>query len=242
MPLNRLVPSLALSSISSAQGLRAFLFFLLSYVFLFMVTRSWSSRDPTSIFFDPMNAYDPIYSTVRLEQAASFIDAASSAAEPRPTNVPRQPQFCLGIATIARKGAHYFKDTVGTLLEGLSKEEREDIHLILFIAHTDPSQHPAFGEPWLYNLADQVLLYNTSEVDVDHIRSLETNEAKKAGREKALFDYTYLLKECAAVDSPYVIMLEDDLVALDGWYHRTRAALSSAEEQTRDLGAANCEL
>ncbi|KAJ5153783.1 uncharacterized protein N7500_009222 [Penicillium coprophilum] len=204
-----------------------------------MAASRLSSRDPTSIFFDPMNAYNPVYSATRIKQASSFLDAANSAAEPHMAKGPRQPHFCLGIATIARKGAYYFENTVGTILEGLSKEERADIHLILFIAHTDPSQHPAFAEPWLDNLADQVLLYNASEIDIDHIRSLETNEAKIAGREKALFDYTYLLKECAAINAPYIIMLEDDIVALDGWYHRTRAALSSAEEQTKKMGAAN---
>ncbi|KAI2765548.1 CAZyme family GT109 [Penicillium roqueforti] len=204
-----------------------------------MAARRQSSRDPSSIFFDPTKAYDPVYSAIRLEQAASFIDKANNATESQIQRGPRQPKFCLGIATIARKGASYFQATVGTFLEGLSEEERADIHLILFIAHTDPSQHPAYTEPWLYKLADEVLLYNASEIDIDHIRSLETNEAKIAGREKALFDYTYLLNACANIDTPYVIMLEDDLVALDGWYHRTKAALSSAEEQTREMGAAN---
>lgn len=45
-------------------------------------------------------------------------------------------------------------------------------------------------------------------------------------REKALFDYTYLLKACQAVNASYVAMLEDDVLALDGWYHRTRQALA----------------
>jgi hypothetical protein len=241
MLLNRRALTRGVSAISSVEGLRVFLFVLLSYVLLFMVVRRQSSRDPTSKFFDPVTAYDPVYSAIRLEQGASFINAANNTTELQIKRGPRQPQFCLGIATIARKGVRYFKDTVGTFLEGLSEEERADIHLILFIAHTDPSQHPAFAEPWLHKLADQVLLYNASEVDIGHIRSLETNEAKIAAREKALFDYTYLLEACAAVDTPYVIMLEDDLVALDGWYHRTAAALSSVEEQTRELGAANCE-
>lgn len=240
MLLNRL-PISGLSAVTSVQVLRNFLFFLLFYVLLIMVARRQSSRDPTSIFFDPTKAYDPVYSAIRLEQAASFIDAANNDTEPQVPKGPRQPKFCLGIATIARKGARYFQATVGTFLEGLSEEERAGIHLILFIAHTDPLQHPAYAEPWLYKLADQVLLYNASEVDVDHIHSLETDEAKIAGREKALFDYAYLLKACADIDTPYVIMLEDDLVALDGWYHRTQAALSSAEEQTREMGAANCE-
>ena len=150
-------------------------------------------------------------------------------------------RLCLGIPTIARKGVRYFKHTVGTLLEGLDETERADIHLILFIAHTDPSQHPAYAEPWLDKLADQVLLYNASEVDIGHLQTLETDEAKASGLEKALFDYRYLLKACEAIDTPYIIMLEDDVVALDGWYHRTRDALASAETQTQNIGASKCE-
>ncbi|KAK4867700.1 hypothetical protein LT330_001210 [Penicillium expansum] len=239
MLLNRRAPALTLSAINSVHELRTFLLFLLFYIFLIMAARRQSSRDPGSIFFDPKKAYDPIYSTIRLEQTASFIDRANNATGPQKSRVSGQPKLCLGIATIARKGASYFQATVGTVLEGLSEEERANIHLILFIAHTDPLQHPAYEEPWLDKLADQVLLYNASEVDINYLRSLETEKAKIVGREKALFDYTYLLKACASVDTPYVIMLEDDLVALDGWYHRTQAALASAEEQTQELGAAN---
>jgi hypothetical protein len=86
-----------------------------------------------------------------------------------------------------------------------------------------------------------VLLYDPADVDIDHVRSLETDAAKAYGREKALFDYTYLLKACEAIDAPYTMILEDDVVAMDGWYHRTIGALASAEQQTRALGASKCE-
>ncbi|KAF7589514.1 hypothetical protein BBP40_004221 [Aspergillus hancockii] len=115
--------------------------------------------------------------------------------------------------------------------KGLGEAERADIHLILFIAHTDPSQHPAYHEPWLHEVSDKVLLYDKSDVNISHIRELESNEHKKFAREKALFDYTYLLTACQAVDAPYVAMLEDDVLAQDGWYHRTRNALADAEQQ-----------
>ncbi|KAJ5901745.1 hypothetical protein N7495_002273 [Penicillium taxi] len=217
--------------------LRGFFCFLLFYIFSVLYIRSRSSRDPGSFFFNPSSAYDLSYSAVRLKQASEFIDAANNVTIK--AEIAHQPKFCLGIATIARKGVRYFKHTVGTVLEGLSDLERDDIHLILFIAHTDPSQHPAYSEPWLYQLADQVLLYNDSDVDIDHIRELETDEAKIAAREKALFDYVYLLKACEAVEAEYTIIIEDDIVALDGWYHRTRDALISAEKQTKDIGASN---
>lgn len=61
-----------------------------------------------------------------------------------------------------------------------------------------------------------MLLYGPAEVDVDHILSLKTDTAKVSGREKALFDYTYLLKAYKAANTPYTVMLEDDVFALDG--------------------------
>ena len=225
----------------SIHTYRVFFIFLLLYTLLFLFTRTLSSRDPGSIFFDPSTAYDLSYSAVRLEQAATYVDTAVNTIGPKVPGASRQPELCLGIATVARKGVRYFKNTVGTVLDGLSETERANIHLILFIAHSDPSQHPAYTEPWLHKLADQVLLYNASDVDIDHVRALETDEAKVSGREKALFDYTYLLKACEAVNPSYIIMLEDDVVALDGWYHRTCEALDSAEKQTREMGVSKCE-
>jgi hypothetical protein len=219
---------------------RTFLFFLAVLTILVFYARSLSSRDPGSVFFNPWTAYDASYSALRAQQADLYIESVNNATTSTP-KASLQPGLCVGIASIARNGVRYFKTTVGTILEGLSEEERANIHLILFIAHTDPSEHPAYSEPWLHELPDQVLLYDPAVVDIDHIRSLETDEAKLAGREKALFDYTYLLKACEAVKTPYVLMLEDDVFAMDGWFHRTREALASAEKQTDDIGASKCE-
>lgn len=241
MGWNRSVPSLSAATPIPGHRLQIFLSFVLFYAFLTLVARTRSFWDPGSVFFDPSTAYDLSYSAVRLEQADQYVDSAVSDTKPKTSGSSRQPGLCLGIPTIARKGVRYFKHTVGTLLEGLDEAERADIHLILFIAHTDPSQHPAYAEPWLHNLADEVLLYNASEVSIEHLQILETDEAKASGLEKALFDYSYLLKACEAVDTPYIIMLEDDVVALDGWYHRTRDALASAEKQTQKIGASKCE-
>lgn len=228
----------------SFHTFRVFLFFLLFYVLLFLCARVRSSRDPGSAFFNPSTAYDLSYSAIRLEQGNEYLDEVSNnttESSNKSVGIPSyQPGICVGIATIARKGVRYFKGTVGTVLEGLSKAERSNIHLILFVAHTDPSEHPSYSEPWLHEVADEVLLYN-SDVDIDHIRGLETDEAKASGREKALFDYTYLLKACEAANTPYVIMLEDDVVALDGWYHRTRDALASVETQSEETGISECE-
>ena len=225
-----------------------FLVFAILYGLLIVVARYTSSHDPGSIFFDPSVGYQHRYSDTRLAQAESYLHEASNASDDDDDDAqawPKastQPTLCVGVTTIARSGVRYFKSTIGSLLAGLSERERADIHLVLFIAHTDPSEHPAYAEPWLHRLPDQVLLYNTTDVDVDHLRSLETEEeAKVSGREKPMFDYRYLLQTCHATGAPYTVMLEDDVVALDGWHHRTRRALAMAEQQTEQLGAPSCE-
>lgn len=219
---------------------KVFLVFLLLYLLLVQYTRTRCYRDPTSVFFDPNRGYRPAYSAVRAEQANTFIERVNSG-QITPSKASANPALCVGVATIARNGARYFKTAVGSLLENLSETERAQLHLILFIAHSDPNQHPAYSEKWLHEVADTVLLYNWDEVDKDHIVELEQDHNKISGREKGLFDYTYLLKACHAVNASHVVMLEDDVVLLDGWLHRARTALGSAARQTAERGLSNCE-
>lgn len=195
-----------------------------------------SSRDPTSIFFDPQHAYEPSYSVVRQNEAKAFIRENSQS---RMSQVERQKKMCIGIPSIAREGASYLETSVGSLLDGLTKEERDDIYLIVFIPHTDPKVHPAYTQNWLYNLTDHVLLYDLPSEEMQHISGLE----KGAGhREKGLFDYAYLLKACYAAETPYIAMFEDDIVAMDGWYHRTLAGLDKASTLSAQKDASkNCK-
>ncbi|OGE53314.1 hypothetical protein PENARI_c008G03881 [Penicillium arizonense] len=234
--LGKKLPGRPIEPRTASNTLRLFISFLVFYILLIFYARARCFRDPGSAFFDPWTAYDLSYSSVRIGQGDSYIESFNNETTAN-TKSSSEPDLCIGIASVARYGVGYFQSTVGTVLEGLSNTERADIHLILFIAHTDPSEHPSYEEPWLHELADQVLLYDPAEVDIDHVRSLETDAAKAFGREKGLFDYTYLLKACEAVNAPYTMILEDDVVAMDGWYHRTIGALASAEQQTRALGA-----
>ncbi|KEQ98601.1 hypothetical protein AUEXF2481DRAFT_26962 [Aureobasidium subglaciale EXF-2481] len=132
------------------------------------------------------------------------------------------------------------RDNISTLLEGLSEQERNDIHFAVFIAQTDPSVHFAYHEDWLHNLADEVLLYDLPKKKMEHVIELE-----KTGnsREKGLFDYTYMLKSCYEQGAEHIAMFEDDIVALDGWYHRAVAGLELAERQsTLQKASMDCKL
>lgn len=216
-----------------------------SFLFLYLVLVHYCQthyyRDPTSAFFDPNRGYDQIYSKFRTAQANNFIREADAIASPvnkssLPTNT--KASLCVGISSVKRQGVNYFESAVGSLLLELTEREREDIHLVLFIPHTDPKVHPSYSSSWLSATADTVLLYDLPEDQMKHLKFLESKSGPSL--EKSLFDYTYLLKACQAVGSPYTVLVEDDVVAMDGWYHRTRQALEDAERQTRDMGASKC--
>lgn len=223
-----------------SQTIRIFLYFTISFAILTLYTRARSVRDPGSVFFDPWTAYDPSYSALRLDEGEAYIDSISNNSINPIPKAGENPEICLGIATVARKGIRYFRNAVGTVLEGLSEEERANIYMILFIAHTDPSKHPAYQEQWLFDVPDKVLLYEPDKIDINRLQVLE-KDTETVGRKKALLDYQYLMKACNDVGTKYITILEDDVVAQDGWYHRTREALATAEKKTEELGASKCK-
>ena len=118
----------------------------------------------------------------------------------------------------------YFRTALGSTLAGLTEEERRDVYLISFIVDVDPNEHLAYNESWLPLLSDKVLTYNdASEQDSARVHRLVETDLEF--KRKPLFDYVYLLRTCYERGSPYIIMLEDDVVAADGWYYRTKKAL-----------------
>jgi len=215
-------------------GSRALLVFFALYMALIWYCRSAFYRDPTSAFFDPKKAYQPHYSTYRRYEAEKFIEDAAEYNFHRSNNAST-PALCVGIATVTWEGAQYFPLSVGALLQGLTKAERQSLYLITLIAHTDPMVHPAYSEAWLYNLADYVLTYDLQPAQLEHIRRLEIEQS--LFMEKALFDYRYLLNTCYNTGASSILMIEDDVLPLNGWFHWTIQALDAAESQTYMKGA-----
>lgn len=191
--------------------------FLLLYLLLIHYCRTRYYRDPTSAFFDSARGYDQIYSKFRTAQANNFIREVDAITSPvNKTSLPTNTNasLCVGISSITRQEVNYVESAVGSLLLDLTAQEREDIHLILFIPHTDPTVHPSYSSGWLSATADTVLLYDLPEEQMKRLAYLESKDGRSA--EKGLFDYTYLLKACQAVGSPYTVLVEDDVVAMDG--------------------------
>nr|POF13132.1 hypothetical protein CFP56_10280 [Quercus suber] len=204
---------------------KALVGFVVSYIIAIQYFRVVSSRDWGSYFFDPVHAFDRGYSDVRTTEADAFIDSLGHHSSI--VKASDRPSLCLGISTIQRDDADYFKTLVGSLLEGLYDYERKDIYTMVLIANVDPNQHRDFKEPWLQRVADQILTYeNISEAEKVHLRGLESPAGHK---EKALYDYSYALQACYDTGAPYVIMFEDDVLAMDTWYSRAKNALYQVE-------------
>lgn len=186
-----------------------------------------SKSDPSALFFNATRAYGARYSSVRIAEAERFIDDVDVSDLDMARQAAIDPTVCVGVATVQREDARYFKILIGSLLEGLSEEERNDFVLMPFIANIDPYSHQAFHEPWLHRLADEVITYrNVSSIDRARLVSKQTPQGHK---EKALFDYSQMLRSCLETNAPYLLVLEDDVLASNGWYSRMRAAIDDLE-------------
>lgn len=111
------------SSCSARQFALATSAFAVLYLFALLCVSRSTSRHPGSWFFDPGTAYRPHYATVRDVQAERFIVGAESAPPFKRSIVLESPKLCVGIPSIARNGVDWI--TVGSLLEGLSQQERD---------------------------------------------------------------------------------------------------------------------
>lgn len=197
--------------------------FLILYFSLVQYYRHANYRDPTSYFFDPTRAYDRLYSADRIREADAFIQSAGSRPA-GPILSLEPPVMCIGIATVKRREEQYVRTTVGSLLEGLSTDERHDIYLNILIGHTNQSNHPIASENWVEALPNKVLEYKQTD-----FARIEEWEAGGWYRNKTIFDYTYLLNDCYATGAEYIAMIEDDTLAVRGWYPRALTALRNVE-------------
>ena len=146
-----------------SPGTIAFIAFVFIYLALVRHCSYAFYRDPTSAFFDPVRGYERKYSLERQEQADLFIHNAGRSDFPAAKS--KDIKMCVGIATVARDQEQYVRRTIGSLLDGLSPQDREEIFFAVLIAQTAPHVHPIYGEQWFTNVVDKVLLYNARETD-----------------------------------------------------------------------------
>lgn len=91
------------------------------------------------------------------------------------------------------------------------------------IAEPDPSEHPGWHKEWLHLAVDELYNYNISVEERDRLRILQQTTAYA---EKGVYDYIYGLEHCYAKETPFIGMLEDDILLADGWLVRTLQSLA----------------
>lgn len=166
-------------------------------------------------------------SSTRIAEAEGFLRDA--AAMNPPTRLEHSiPKICVGIATVRRRGEQYVGLSVASLLVGLTESERESIFLNLLIGNAEPSQHPVYSEKWTETLPDRVLTYGPDFPDFGRIKKWEEGGWY---RNKPIYDYTHLMRDCYDTGAEYVAMLEDDTLAVKGWLPSALQALDTVKER-----------
>ncbi|KAI3394981.1 hypothetical protein diail_2039 [Diaporthe ilicicola] len=209
--------------------------FLLFYCLLAVYLRKTCYRDPSSIFWRPKDSRLLSYSAFRQAQAQKLADHAEKHELAKWDN-KTMPQLCIGIGSVSRHGTSYLRQTLGSVLEGLDDLERRQIYVAVFLAHSNQSHHEHSAAAWLRNMADSLPSYPDDPELLGLIEELEGDSDYPAHARKQKIDYSVLLAECAKTEPAYTMTLEDDVIALDGWFHRTLSALRTAERKTQDMG------
>ncbi|EME41278.1 hypothetical protein DOTSEDRAFT_97617, partial [Dothistroma septosporum NZE10] len=180
-------------------------------------------NDPGSLFFNPAIAYTRHYSELRRQQAEEYMNAALSPISPRlHANPAFVPELCIGIASTTQDPARNIDFAIGSILEGLSTSERERLHIAMLVDGVGPPANVALLPPWLSNLVDEVLID-------DGISSHDKQDG-------VLNHFYHLLEACQRTQAPYTSIFSQNIIAMDGWLHRTLTALDVLESKTTSDG------
>lgn len=201
-----------------------------------MLTRRTCWRDPTSAFYDDERAHQPAYSQHRIQQAHEYaqqIGASYQQDGNRPTEKTGTPELCVGIPSVRRKGVSYLSSTLGSLQQGLSPAELSGLRFVVLLAYTNQSAHPDHGQPWLSAMADRLVSYGDRAEWAEAAAAMERHSTHET---KSKLDYSIVMQACHETGAPYTLMLEDDVVFLDGWRHRAIDALARAADASSPRG------
>ena len=234
-----------------------------TWLFLYNRCRIHSYFDPSSFFFDPERAYDPLYSNIREIEADDFLRAASSgrnyetqspdpsaardrqpstaAIESTASHASTPPLLCLGIPSLQRQGEQFLGRTIASLVDNVSRDDRQLLHMVVLLADYDPSNHSAFGQTWLENIADEILVYEHGHGSdfkaLPHWKyrqlSWENGESIDSDRNRTEHmrrDDTAVMEACDRTGADYFILVEDDTIAAQDWFPRVCKALAQIDD------------
>ncbi|KAF2765344.1 hypothetical protein EJ03DRAFT_209429 [Teratosphaeria nubilosa] len=198
-----------------------FLIFILTYLLTIQQLEEKAVRDPTSIYFNPGTAFEQRYTAHRIRQAEALVREWQENPEVGRHDTVVLPSICMGIITTARgDDGRGFRNTVGSILHGLTASERKELRLVAFFADTDPEKHRAYHEPW----TDEVFEHKATYAPVSSSMKKQLARLEKQGQldKKALLDYIFMLETCNATNAEWAAIVEDDMIAAEGWFTRLR--------------------
>ncbi|KAM7212137.1 hypothetical protein V8F06_012500 [Rhypophila decipiens] len=219
-------------ALASTPAVRAVALSAIVWVSLFVYSHWVLWRNPHSAYFHSDNIYDLDYSVVRQnagrEYLQQFSNPSANTSDVR-LHASENPALCVAFATVARDhpdAARYFSDSIGSLLAGLSPQERASFNLTVLFANLDPNKHRDWNAPWVSALIDHAAGYEwISDAERAELRRLE--EARDFQR-KGVLDYIYLLDQCYhSTRAPFIAVFEDDVIFAADWLARTLVGLQT---------------
>ncbi|KAM0321998.1 hypothetical protein ACHAQA_009739 [Verticillium albo-atrum] len=208
-----------------------------------------SFDDPSSIFFDEARAFDERFSLTRTADAEHLLEVLTYGPPTPKVEKPAgsRPFLCIGIPSVARNTISFLPQTIATLVDTLTPEERSSIHIVTLLADRDPTHHPAFGAPWLERMVDEALIYTVGNGSLtpkklDSVTRAIPFDVRGKGRgtervENMRLDHSVLVDTCRANGARYFALVEDDIVASRDWFPRFKSGLETVEARTAEPGA-----
>ncbi|EON95703.1 putative integral membrane protein [Phaeoacremonium minimum UCRPA7] len=210
--------------------------FWIVWLFLLIFSYFNSYDDPSSIFYDTRRAYEQRFSLVRSAEADQFLKQPSGV---KSSASQKDKLLCIGIPSVNRTSESFLSHTVATLTDTLTPDERKSVHIVVLLADKSPQAHFAYGQKWLDQIVDEVLVYDTESTPSnisDVYRTIPFNVYKDPrgdGRvENMRLDHSVLVETCRNYGSPYFALVEDDIVASRDWFRRFKKGLAYTESQS----------
>lgn len=204
------------------------------WIFLLVFCYFNSYDDPSSIFYNESKAYEQRYSRLRAVEADVFLRNIPAKLPPDESKF-----LCIGVPSINRTTQSFLSNTIATLTDTLTPEERASIHLVVLLADRPSEHHSAYGQPWLESIADEVLLYGDPPAETSSTIyhtvpfNLVAGRQRGEGRvENMRLDHSLLVETCRNHGSQYFALVEDDIIASRDWFSRMKKGLAHVEAKT----------
>ncbi|KAH9845404.1 integral membrane protein [Teratosphaeria destructans] len=157
----------------------------------------------------------------RIRQAEALVRELQENPEVGRHDTVVMPSICMGIITTGRDSdGRGFRNTVASILHGLTASERKELRLVALFADTDPEEHAVYHEPW----TDEVFEHKATYDNVPSSTREQLADLEDQGQwdQKALLDYIFMLETCHATNAQWAAIIEDDIIAAEGWFTRLR--------------------